>query len=167
VYIFDRYLCQPCFRFNGRPARTLRCLFSFCFLRLSVCSNDSSFSDRKRKMVLTIYGQCPCQTKRDFGSVLQGKKTCESKEVKGTQRTRRRPNPKIFCCKLGLSLLNIQKFLFIMRSKEERIFSVDKIFNRILGWQGRLMSYRARLELLKACLTSIPIYRVSIIKFPK
>jgi hypothetical protein len=44
---------------------------------------------------------------------------------------------------------------------------VDTILNRIPVWQGRLMSYGARLELLRACLTSIPIYLMSIIRFPK
>jgi hypothetical protein len=44
---------------------------------------------------------------------------------------------------------------------------IDKIMKRISGWKGRLLSYGARLTLLKACLTSIPIYLISIIKFPK
>jgi hypothetical protein len=44
---------------------------------------------------------------------------------------------------------------------------VDKVINIIPGWQGRLLSYAARLVLLKACLASIPIYLLSIIKFPK
>jgi hypothetical protein len=38
---------------------------------------------------------------------------------------------------------------------------------RISGWKGRLLSYGARLTLLKACLASIPIYLMSIIKFSK
>jgi hypothetical protein len=90
---FDRYLSRPGFRFNGRPARSLlRCLFSFCCLRLSKCSNDSSFSEKKRKKVFSDDDvQCPCQTRRDFfGSVLE-KKTlplfvaaCESKNTTET-----------------------------------------------------------------------------------
>jgi hypothetical protein len=44
---------------------------------------------------------------------------------------------------------------------------VDKIMKRITGWKGRLLSYGVRLTLLKACLASIPIYLMSIIKFPK
>ena len=44
---------------------------------------------------------------------------------------------------------------------------VDKIIKRIAGWRGRLLSYAGRLVLLKACLASIPIYLLSIIKFPK
>jgi hypothetical protein len=44
---------------------------------------------------------------------------------------------------------------------------VDKVISRIPGWQGRLMSYGARLELLKACLASILIYLMSLIRFPK
>jgi hypothetical protein len=44
---------------------------------------------------------------------------------------------------------------------------VDLIIKRIPGWRGKLISYSARLTLLKSCLTSIPIYLMSIIKFPK
>jgi hypothetical protein len=44
---------------------------------------------------------------------------------------------------------------------------VDKIILRIPGWKGKLLSYSARLTLLKACLASIPIYLMTVIKFPK
>jgi hypothetical protein len=44
---------------------------------------------------------------------------------------------------------------------------VDKIIKRFVGWRGRLLSYAGRLTLLKACLASIPIYLLSITKFPK
>jgi hypothetical protein len=44
---------------------------------------------------------------------------------------------------------------------------VDKIIKRIAGWRGRLLSYAGRPVLLKAYLASIPIYLLSIIKFPK
>ena len=44
---------------------------------------------------------------------------------------------------------------------------IDKIIKRISGWKGRLLSYAGRLTLLKACLVSIPIYLMSIRKFPK
>jgi hypothetical protein len=44
---------------------------------------------------------------------------------------------------------------------------VDKIMKRISGWKSMLLSYGARLVLLKACLASIPIYLMLIIKFPK
>jgi hypothetical protein len=43
---------------------------------------------------------------------------------------------------------------------------VDKVMKRIVGWKGKLLSYGARLTLLKACLASILIYLMSIIKFP-
>jgi hypothetical protein len=42
-----------------------------------------------------------------------------------------------------------------------------KIMKMIAGWKGRLLSYGARLTLLKACLASILVYLMSIIKFPK
>jgi hypothetical protein len=44
---------------------------------------------------------------------------------------------------------------------------IDKIIKRIAGWRGRLLSYAGRLTLLRACLASIPIYLLSIIKFPR
>jgi hypothetical protein len=51
--------------------------------------------------------------------------------------------------------------------KEDLQPVIDKIIKRIAGWKGRLLSYVGRLTLLKACLASIPIYLMSIIKFPK
>jgi hypothetical protein len=44
---------------------------------------------------------------------------------------------------------------------------VDAIIKRIPDWRGRLLHYSARLTLLNACLASIPIYLISVIKFPK
>jgi hypothetical protein len=44
---------------------------------------------------------------------------------------------------------------------------IDKIIKRIAGWKGRLLPYVGRLTLLKACLVSVPIYLLSVIKFPK
>jgi hypothetical protein len=51
--------------------------------------------------------------------------------------------------------------------KEDLQPVIDKIIKRIAGWKGRLLSYAGRLILLKACLANIPIYLMSIIKFPK
>jgi hypothetical protein len=76
---------------------------------------------------------------------------------------------KIFCCKLGsfpFKYLGIP--LHHDKLKREDIQPVvDKIINRIPGWKGRLLSYSARMTLLKACLASIPIYLMYVIKFPK
>ena len=44
---------------------------------------------------------------------------------------------------------------------------VDKILKQVAGWKGRLLSYGGKLTLLKACLASIPVYLMSVIKFPK
>jgi hypothetical protein len=45
--------------------------------------------------------------------------------------------------------------------------TVDKVLSRMSGWKGRLLSYGARLTLLKSCIASISIYLLSIIKFSK
>src|SRR4051812_49418860 len=44
---------------------------------------------------------------------------------------------------------------------------IDKILQRIAGWRGKLLSYAARIILIKTCLASIPIYMLSFFKFPK
>jgi hypothetical protein len=76
---------------------------------------------------------------------------------------------KIFCCKVGsfpFKYLGVP--LYYEKFRREDIQPVvDKILNRIPGWKGRLLSYGARLVLLRACLASIPIYLMSLIRFPK
>jgi hypothetical protein len=44
---------------------------------------------------------------------------------------------------------------------------VDKIIKRVAGWKGKLLSYGGRLSLPNSCLSSIPTYLLSVIKFPK
>ena len=44
---------------------------------------------------------------------------------------------------------------------------VDKLINRVAGWRGKLLSNAGKLTLLKSYLASIPIYLLSVIKFPK
>jgi hypothetical protein len=44
---------------------------------------------------------------------------------------------------------------------------IDKILKRIAGWRGKLLSYAARVLLIKTCLASIRIYLLSFFKFPK
>jgi hypothetical protein len=76
---------------------------------------------------------------------------------------------KIFCCRLGsfpFKYLGVP--LHYEKIRREGIQPiVDKIIKRIAGYKGKLLSYGARLTLLRACLASIPIYLMSIIKFPK
>jgi hypothetical protein len=44
---------------------------------------------------------------------------------------------------------------------------IDKLLKRVAGWRGRLLAYSSRLELIRSCLASIPVYLLSFIKFPK
>jgi hypothetical protein len=75
----------------------------------------------------------------------------------------------IFCCTVGcfpFKYLGVP--LHHEKLKREDIQPVvDRIINRIPSWKWKLLSYSARLTLLKLCLASIPIYLMSVIKFPK
>jgi hypothetical protein len=44
---------------------------------------------------------------------------------------------------------------------------IDSIIKRIAGWRGRLLNHASRLVLISSCLASIPIYLLSVLKFPK
>jgi len=52
-------------------------------------------------------------------------------------------------------------------SREDIQPQVDKMLKRMAGWRGNLLSYAAKLVLVKTCLASIPVYLLSFIKFPK
>jgi hypothetical protein len=43
---------------------------------------------------------------------------------------------------------------------------IDSILKRAAGWRGTLLSYAARITLIQSCLSSIPAYLLSAIKFP-
>jgi hypothetical protein len=51
--------------------------------------------------------------------------------------------------------------------KEDLQPVVDKVIKKGGGWRGKLLSYKARIILIRACLASIPNYLLSVIKFPK
>jgi hypothetical protein len=73
---------------------------------------------------------------------------------------------KIFCCKKGefpIKYLGIPLHYTQLR-KEDLQPVIDRIIKRIAGWRSRLLSYGGRLILLKACIASIPIYLMSVIK---
>lgn len=75
----------------------------------------------------------------------------------------------IFCCKRGsfpLKYLGVPLHFAKLR-REDLQPIIDKIIKRICGWKGRLLSYEAKLVLLRTCIASIPTYLMSIIKFPK
>jgi hypothetical protein len=75
----------------------------------------------------------------------------------------------IFFCKMGtFPFQYLGVLLHHEKSKRDDIQTVvDTAINRIQGWRGRLMSYSARLTLLKACMAIIPIYLMHVIRFPK
>lgn len=75
---------------------------------------------------------------------------------------------RIFCCNIGsFPIKYLEVPLHHSRLRREDIQPiVDKLMNRIAGWKGRLLSNAAKLTLIQSCLASIPIYLLSIIKFP-
>ena len=76
---------------------------------------------------------------------------------------------KNFCCKkieFPIKYLGVPLHLTKLR-REDLQPVIDKIIKRIAGWKGSLVSYAGRLVLLKSCLASIPIYLLSVIKFPR
>ena len=75
----------------------------------------------------------------------------------------------VFSCPLGnfpIKYLGIPLHYDILRREDVQPL-VDKLLRKIAGWRGKLLSYAARLVLIKACLASIPVYLLSFIKFPK
>jgi mannosylglycoprotein endo-beta-mannosidase len=75
----------------------------------------------------------------------------------------------ILCCPLGsfpLKYLGIPLH-YDNLSREDIQPLVDKILKKIAGWRGKLLSLAARATLIKTCLSSIPVYLLSFIKFPK
>jgi hypothetical protein len=73
------------------------------------------------------------------------------------------------CCKIGqfpFTYLGVPLHYEKLRREDIQPI-VDKIMRRIASWKGKLLSYWSRLTLLRICLASIPIYLMSIVKFPK
>ena len=74
-----------------------------------------------------------------------------------------------FCCNIGsfpIKYLGVP--LHFNKLKREDIQPiVNKLMNRVAGWKGKLLSSAGKLILLRSCLSSIPIYLLSVIKFPK
>jgi hypothetical protein len=44
---------------------------------------------------------------------------------------------------------------------------VDNILKKVASWRGKLLSHAAKVTLIQSCLTSVPVYLLSFIKFPK
>jgi len=76
---------------------------------------------------------------------------------------------RLFCCKVGqFPFKYLEVPLHYAKLRREDIQPVvDKILKWVAGWKVRLLSYGGKLTLLKSCLASIPIYLMSVIKFPK
>jgi hypothetical protein len=78
---------------------------------------------------------------------------------------------KLLCKSLGVSWGLPIKYLGILLHyqnlrREDLQPLVDKIFTRIVGWRGKLLTQAGRLVVIKTCLASIPIYLLSFFKFP-
>jgi hypothetical protein len=76
---------------------------------------------------------------------------------------------RIFCCKVGsFPFKYLGVHLHYKKLRREGIQPIlDKVINRIPDWKGKLLSYGVWVVLLRACLTSIPIYLMSLIRFSK
>ena len=75
----------------------------------------------------------------------------------------------VFCCKLSefpCKYLGVPLH-FSQLKKEDLQPVVDKTLKRFAGWRGKLLNPKSRLILLKSCIASIPMYLLSVIKFPK
>ena len=73
------------------------------------------------------------------------------------------------CCRLGnfpIKYLGVPLHHSKLR-KEDLQPIVDSLLKRAAGWRGKLLSHAARLELVRSVLASIPLYLLSVIKFPK
>jgi hypothetical protein len=76
---------------------------------------------------------------------------------------------KIFCCKPGscpFKYLGVALHFEKLR-REDIQHVVDMVIKRISRWKGKLLSYGARLTLLKACLANISIYLMLVTRFSK
>ena len=75
----------------------------------------------------------------------------------------------VFCCKISsfpCKYLGVPLHFSQLR-REDLQPVVDKTLERFAGWRGTLLNYKSRLVLLKSCIASIPMYFLSVIKFPK
>jgi hypothetical protein len=52
-------------------------------------------------------------------------------------------------------------------SREDLHPLIEKIIKRIAGWRGKLLTQAGRLLLIRTCLASIPVYLLSLFKFPR
>lgn len=76
---------------------------------------------------------------------------------------------KLFFCNLGhfpIKYFGVP-FHYNKLSREDIQPIVDKLIKRTAGWRGELLFSAGKLIVLKSCLASIPIYLLSVIKFPK
>jgi hypothetical protein len=75
----------------------------------------------------------------------------------------------IFGCLVGAFLI---KYLGVplhynKLRREDLQTLIEKIIKRIAGWRGKLLTQAGRLLLIKTCLASIPVYLLSLFKFPR
>jgi hypothetical protein len=73
------------------------------------------------------------------------------------------------CCRLGKFPMKYLGVLLHYKKlrKEDLQPVIDKLLKKAAGWRGRLLNHAAKLELVRSVLASIPLYLLSVIKFPK
>jgi hypothetical protein len=75
----------------------------------------------------------------------------------------------VFGCKVSefpLKYLGVPLHFSKLRKQDLQPL-IDSIIKRIAGWRGRLFNHASRLVLIMSFLASIPIYLLSVLKFPK
>ena len=75
---------------------------------------------------------------------------------------------RLFCCNISSFPIKylVVPLHYTKQKREDIQPAVDQLIKRISGWKRQLLSSAGKLTLLKLCMASIPIYLLSVIKFP-
>jgi hypothetical protein len=75
----------------------------------------------------------------------------------------------VLCCPVGALPFKYLGILihFENLKRDDMQPVIDKLIRMIAGWRCKLLAYSSRLDLIRSCLASIPVYLLSFVKFPK